>query len=73
MAHINFRLTGAIFNSQLIHMSGSLVVKADPANMGLAVEIVLRSYIQAGIYVMSYLLPVKGRHTSGSRRSALVV
>lgn len=40
----------------------SLSVMPDLENMGLAVGISLPSCIRAEIYVISYLLPVNGRH-----------
>ena len=40
----------------------SLSVLPDPENMDIAVEISLLSCIEADIYVISYLLPVNGRH-----------
>jgi len=40
----------------------SLSVLLDPGNMSVAVGISLLSCIRAEIYVMSYLLPVNGRH-----------
>ena len=83
-AHINLRLTDAIFDPQLIHVSGSLrsglVALPDPETMGIAVGISILSCIQAETYVMSDLLPVKDfifkswqYHMSGSLRSGLVV
>jgi len=40
----------------------SLSVLLDPENMGVAVGISLLACIRAEIYVMSYPLPVNGRH-----------
>ena len=40
----------------------SLFVMPDPENMGIAVEITLLSCIGAERYVISFLLPVYGRH-----------
>jgi len=40
----------------------SLSVLLDPGNMGVAIGILLLSCIRAEIYVISYLLPVTGRH-----------
>ena len=40
----------------------SLSVLHDPENMGIALEISLLSYVEAEIYVISFLLPVNGRH-----------
>ena len=40
----------------------SLFELPDPKNMGIAVEISLLSCIEAEIYVISFLLPVNGRH-----------
>ena len=40
----------------------SLSVLADPENIGLAVEILLISWLKAEIYIMSYLLPVLSRY-----------
>jgi len=37
-------------------------VLLDPGNMGVAVGISLLSSLLAEIYVISYLLPVNGRH-----------
>ena len=37
-------------------------VSSDHENMGIAVVILLLSRIEAEIYVISYLLPVNGRH-----------
>ena len=40
----------------------SLFVLPDPENMDIALEISLLLCIEAEIYVMSFLLPVNGRH-----------
>jgi len=40
----------------------SLSLLPDPENVGVAVGISLLSCIRAGIHVISYLLPVNGRH-----------
>jgi len=37
-------------------------VLPDPRNMGVAVAISMPSYIRAEIYLISYPLPVNGRH-----------
>ena len=63
---IYFQLMAAIFDFPLIRTLGSLpsslVVLPDRENMGIAVGISLLSRIRAEIYVISYLLPVNGRH-----------
>ena len=43
-------------------ISASLSVLPDPKNIGSAVEISLLSCIEAEVYVISFLLPVNGRH-----------
>ena len=40
----------------------SLFVLLDPENIGIAFEISLLSCIEVEIYVISFLLPVNGRH-----------
>ena len=40
----------------------SLYVLSDPENLGISVGIFLLSCIRAEIYVMSFQLPVNGRH-----------
>jgi len=42
----------------------SLFVLLDSGNMGVAIGISFLSCIRADIYVISYLLPVNGRHFS---------
>jgi len=63
---IYFQLVAATFdlrNAQTWNrIPSSLSVLSDPENMGLAVTISLLSFILAEIYVISYLLPVNGRH-----------
>jgi hypothetical protein len=59
-----FRLIATIFDFQYTQTSDSLryslVVLTDPGNVGVAVGISLRSYIEAEINVTSYVLLVKG-------------
>ena len=61
MAHTNFRVTDAIFSSQLVHTSGSLcsslVVLPDPENMGVAVGISLLSCAQVELRVLTFCGP----------------
>jgi len=56
----------AIFDFQHIQTSNSvltnLYVLPDPANVGIAVEIMLLSIIWADIYVIFLLRPVNDRH-----------
>ena len=68
LCHICFRLMAAIFDVRHTETSDSFhtcfSVFPDPENMGIAVGIALLSCIEAEIHVivMSYLLPVNGRH-----------
>ena len=63
---VYFRLLAAIFDFRHIQTSDSILtsfsVLPDPENMGLAVGISLLSCLRAEIYVLSFLLPVIGRH-----------
>ena len=56
----------AFFETRHIRTSDSLLISLsvlpDPENMSIAVEISLLSCIEAEIYVISFLLPVNGRH-----------
>ena len=56
----------AIFDFRHIQTSDSILtgisVFLNPENMGLAVEMVLLSWLKAEIYVISYLLPGLSRH-----------
>jgi len=42
--------------------SSEVIMLPNPGNVGVAVGILLLSCIRAETYVMSYLLPVNGRH-----------
>ena len=56
----------AIFDFRYTRMSesipASLFVLSDLENMGIAVEISLLSCTEAKIHVISYALPINGRH-----------
>jgi len=61
-----FRLMSAIFDFSFFKTWGiirsSLIGLPDLENMGIAVGILLISYIEAEIYVISHLLPVNDSH-----------
>ena len=66
MASVNRKLMYAVFDFSQVHTSSSLrsslVLLPDPENMDGAVGTSLLSCIEAEIYVMSFLLPVKDHH-----------
>jgi len=64
--HSYFRFQAAIFDFLLTPTNGSicisLVVLLDIKSIGIAVGILLLSFVLAQIYIISYLPPVPGRH-----------
>ena len=66
MSYIYFWLMATIFDFKQTQTSDSIPTSfcmlPDPENMGIAVGILLLSSTEAELYVMSYLLPVGGRH-----------
>jgi len=53
------RISITAFKPAIFNITDALL---NSVNMGIAVGISLLSYIRAEIYVISYLLPVNGRH-----------
>ena len=66
LCHFYFRLQATIFDFRHTQTSDSILTRLsllrNSENMGITVEISLLSCIKAEIYVMSFLLPVNGRH-----------
>jgi len=60
--HMQLYLENLQHARTLDSIPSSLSVLPDPGNMGVAVGISLLSCIRAEIYIISYVLPVNGRH-----------